>query len=80
MLATLGRGDPRSDLDQQRLSIPAGEGTELLLEAGRRLEEAGIVLDDLGIRRPTLDEAFLALTGRTHEPDASRPSRSGVKR
>jgi ABC-2 type transport system ATP-binding protein len=80
VLATLGRGDPRSDLDQQRLSIPAGEGTELLLEAGRRLEEAGIVLDDLGIRRPTLDEAFLALTGRTHEPDASRPSRSGVKR
>ena len=35
----------------------------LLLEAGRQLQEAGIALDDLGIRRPTLDDVFLSLTG-----------------
>ena len=62
LLAGLGQGEPRSDPEARRVSIPGGEGTQLLLDAGRRFQEAGIALDDLGIRRPTLDEAFLALT------------------
>ncbi|HUB70792.1 MAG TPA: ATP-binding cassette domain-containing protein [Acidimicrobiales bacterium] len=69
VLAAAGKGDPRSDPDQHRVSIPAGEGTALLLEVGRRFQEEGIVLDDLGIRRPTLDEVFLALTGGAVEPN-----------
>jgi ABC-2 type transport system ATP-binding protein len=63
VLASVGKGQPRSDPGAGLVSIPAGEGTGLLLDAGRRLAEAGIALDDLGIRRPTLDEVFLSLTG-----------------
>ena len=63
LLAEVSKSEPRTEPEQRRISIPAGEGVELLLDAGRRLQEAGIALDDLGIRRPTLDEVFLALTG-----------------
>jgi ABC-2 type transport system ATP-binding protein len=62
LLASIANAQPRSDPGARLVSIPAGEGTALLLDAGRRLQEAGIALDDLGIRRPTLDEVFLALT------------------
>jgi len=75
VLVALGKGEPRSDPDQRRLSIPAGEGTDLLLEVGRRFQEAEIALDDLGIRRPTLDEVFLALTGGTESPDNAGTAR-----
>jgi ABC-2 type transport system ATP-binding protein len=63
VLASVASAQPRADAAARLVSIPAGEGTALLLDAGRRLQEAGIALDDLGIRRPTLDEVFLSLTG-----------------
>ncbi len=42
--------------------LPAERGA--LLEVARRLGEARLQVDDLALRRPTLDEAFLTLTGR----------------
>ena len=73
LLASLARAQPRSDPGARLVSIPAGEGTGLLLDAGRRLREAGIALDDLGIRRPTLDEVFLSLTGVPPQGRAGSP-------
>jgi ABC-2 type transport system ATP-binding protein len=63
LLAGLAGAQPRTDAQARLVSVPAGEGIGLLLDAGRRLQEAGIALDDLGVRRPTLDEVFLSLTG-----------------
>ncbi|MDQ6774698.1 MAG: ATP-binding cassette domain-containing protein [Actinomycetota bacterium] len=48
-----------------KLSIPERRGT--IVEAVRRLSEAGVGVDDLVIRRPTLDDVFLALTGHAAE-------------
>ena len=63
VLAGLGHGRPHIDPDQQRVSVPARGGTrDLLIAAGRRFEDEGIGLDDLGIRRPSLDDVFLSLT------------------
>ncbi|WP_298383366.1 ATP-binding cassette domain-containing protein [Ferrimicrobium sp.] len=74
LLASLSRTvPPRSNPEQRQVSIPAGQGTGLLLDAGRRFQEAGIALDDLGIHRPTLDEVFLSLTGQPHD-NAEPPS------
>ena len=41
--------------------------------AVRRLDEADVVVIDLGLRRPSLDEVFLALTGRPAEAPPSEP-------
>jgi len=48
-----------------RLSVRGRSGT--IVEAVRRLDEAGIGVEDLGLRRPTLDDVFLSLTGRAVE-------------
>jgi len=63
VLAGVGGGQPRTDPDQRQVTIPARNGTADLLAAGRRFEGNGIALDDLGIRHPTLEDVFLALTG-----------------
>lgn len=46
-----------------RVSIPAPDGASTLAEAVRRLDAAGVVLADIALRRPSLDDVFLALTG-----------------
>src|SRR6266542_2699509 len=63
LLAELAQAPPHIDADQQRVTVPTTGGTKLLIAAGRRFEEDQIPLDDLGIRRPSLDDVFLALTG-----------------
>jgi len=69
LMAELTDGTPRVDADQRRVSVPTSGGTPLLIAAGRRLEEAGIALDDVGIRRPSLDDVFLTLTGAPTRED-----------
>ncbi|NKY56961.1 ATP-binding cassette domain-containing protein [Nocardia flavorosea] len=53
----------------ERLSIPAPEGAATLAEALRRLDAAHIVLADIGLRRPSLDDVFLSITGRSGSAD-----------
>jgi len=50
------------DADSGAVTIPASAGTASLADALRALDRAGIALADLELRRPTLDDAFLALT------------------
>jgi ABC-2 type transport system ATP-binding protein len=55
-------------------------GAGLLMEALRRLDAAGISVLDVALRRPTLDDVFLSLTGRPSEEDgqsAEPGARSG---
>ena len=63
LFADVGHVEPRVDRDRRLVSIPTPVGTTLLLAAARRFEEESIGLDDLGIRRPSLDDVFLSLTG-----------------
>jgi ABC-2 type transport system ATP-binding protein len=63
LLGALAGAAPHVDAHEQRVSVPTAGGTAFLLQAGLRLQEEQIRLDDLGIRRPSLDDVFLALTG-----------------
>jgi daunorubicin resistance ABC transporter ATP-binding subunit len=63
MLAPLGTEEPRLDQPGRRVSVPVADGTSRLADAVRAISDSGIELDDIGLRRPTLDEVFLALTG-----------------
>ncbi|HKD89678.1 MAG TPA: ATP-binding cassette domain-containing protein [Streptosporangiaceae bacterium] len=79
LLASVANAQPRRDPETRLVGVPAGEGTGLLLEAGRRLAEAGIILDDLGIRRPTLEEVFLSLTTAPSQDHTGSPKAEATK-
>ncbi|MFJ1460350.1 ATP-binding cassette domain-containing protein [Nocardia wallacei] len=49
--------------DSDRITIPAPDGHKTLAEALRRLDGAGVELVDIALRRPSLDDVFLQLTG-----------------
>jgi len=56
-----------------KVSVRSRRGA--IVEAVRRLSEAGVGVDDLALRRPTLDDVFLALTGHAaEEPSDENPS------
>ena len=61
---------PQFDELQGRITIPAPLGVRSLQEAVRRLDAANIVPNDIALDKPTLDDVFLALTGRAPAADA----------
>jgi ABC-2 type transport system ATP-binding protein len=56
--------DPRVDAATRRISVSVDAGIDRLGDAVRSLDSLGIAVDDIALRRPTLDEVFLALTGQ----------------
>lgn len=78
LVAGLGTAEPVTDTDTLTVTVPVHEGVTALTELATRSRAAGIRLADLGLRRPTLDEAFLALTaGNTPTP---QPEPTGTTR
>jgi ABC-2 type transport system ATP-binding protein len=63
-LAGLGTGRPVVDVRAGRVVLPVTDGPELLPELARRLASSGIPVADLAVRRPSLEDVFLALTGQ----------------
>ncbi|SFC12479.1 ATP-binding cassette domain-containing protein [Streptomyces aidingensis] len=64
ILARAGDGPPVTDPDRRLAGAPVADRVAALTEVVRALHQAGLAAEDIGTRRPTLDEAFLALTGR----------------
>jgi ABC-2 type transport system ATP-binding protein len=63
LISSLAVTSPRLDSDLKQVSFPIQGGAKVLIAAGRALDDAGIDVEDLGIRRPSLDDVFLSLTG-----------------
>jgi ABC-2 type transport system ATP-binding protein len=59
------------DRETRRLALPVSSGVEALMRTVRALDDRGIVPLDLALRRPTLDDVFLALTGHHAEEEAA---------
>ncbi len=59
------------DEHTRRITIAAAGGAQQLVEVVTRLGEEQIRIDDVGLRRPTLDDVFLALTGHGAEPGSA---------
>jgi ABC-2 type transport system ATP-binding protein len=62
-LRGVGGQDPTGDRQRGRVVLPAPDGTRTLTQALRRLDAAGVTAEDVALRKPTLDDVFLALTG-----------------
>jgi ABC-2 type transport system ATP-binding protein len=58
-------GEPKEDPDRRLATVPVRDRVAALTEAARQLAERGIDAEDIGLRRPTLDEVFLSLTERS---------------
>ena len=56
-------------MERGRAIAPVADGAAALARVSAAVAEAGIATEDLSLRRPTLDEVFLALTGHLAEPD-----------
>jgi ABC-2 type transport system ATP-binding protein len=74
----LGPGGGNVDNNTGEITLPVGlDGTVILTEAVRRLDTAGIALADIALRKPSLDDVFLALTGHAAEQSDVEPAPAG---
>jgi ABC-2 type transport system ATP-binding protein len=70
VLAGIADGPPQTDPATRTVEAPVDGGARRMPEIVRELDAAGVLLDDLGIRRPSLDDVFLTLTGRAADTAA----------
>jgi ABC transporter DrrB family efflux protein len=79
VLARVGCGEPEPGERMDQLVLPAPrDGLVLIEEAAAALRAAGIGVSDLGLRRPTLDDVFLQLTGAPPSEDGAGRNGSAV--
>jgi ABC-2 type transport system ATP-binding protein len=79
ILAEIGLDAPVVDQHTRRLSVGVESGTGTLVDAIRRLDAESIPISDIGVRRPTLDDVFLSLTGHAAD-NADEPPPTAGKR
>lgn len=68
-LARIGLDEPEVEPHTRTVGVSVSGGAQTLLEALRQLDEQGVQVLDVGLRRPTLDDVFLILTGQRVETE-----------
>lgn len=63
VLAQVGIGEPSHEAGTEEATVVVGDGTRTMVEALRRLDDAGVHVVDATVHRPSLDDVFLSLTG-----------------
>jgi ABC-2 type transport system ATP-binding protein len=79
-LGKLDGGDPYVDQATLRVSVSVDADIEQLNAWARSLETVGAAIDDIALRLPTLNEVFLALTGKELEEEPEEPAKKKSKR
>ncbi|MDG9712053.1 ATP-binding cassette domain-containing protein [Streptomyces sp. DH10] len=79
VLAGFGKGDTTVEDHMRKLTAPVTGGAKLLAEVIRELDTRGIEIDDIGLRRPTLDDVFLSLTGHVAEAKNEENDKEAAK-
>ncbi|MFE2328787.1 ATP-binding cassette domain-containing protein [Streptomyces sp. NPDC059385] len=77
VLAAFGKGETTVEEHTRKLTVPVSGGARLLAEVIRELDGRGIEIDDIGLRRPTLDDVFISLTGHAAEREADEHGDDG---
>jgi ABC-2 type transport system ATP-binding protein len=79
-VAGLGTGDPVIDADDSSVVLPVADGPAILPDLAARLASTGTRITDLAVRRPSLDDVFLALTGQTAALSTRDTTTAGSRR
>ncbi|WP_280236976.1 ATP-binding cassette domain-containing protein [Nocardia cyriacigeorgica] len=74
VLAQVGIGEPAHEIGTDEVSIVVGDGSRTMVEALRRLDDAGVCVVDANVHRPSLDDVFLSLTGTAAAAPAAAES------
>jgi ABC-2 type transport system ATP-binding protein len=84
-LSPIASGELNVNVDERKVIVPTSGGSRSVIEAVRLLDDAQIAIADIALRRPTLDDVFLSLTGRSAEEvqvlevNAKQRSRRGAR-
>ncbi|MDJ0465127.1 ATP-binding cassette domain-containing protein [Streptomyces sp. H27-C3] len=73
VLRGFGKGEGKIEQHTRKLTVPVAGGAKLLAEVIRELDARGVEIDDIGLRRPTLDDVFISLTGHAAEVVEDEP-------
>jgi ABC-2 type transport system ATP-binding protein len=76
-LSPFAAGEPVVDAATLHVTAPVSKGAGILPDVVRDLDAAGVTLEDLALRHPTLDDVFLALTGHAAEDKPAGPAGKG---
>lgn len=74
-LTSVGTGAPL--VEDLHVSVPVAGGSTVLVDAIRALDARGVAVSDLQLRRPTLDDVFMTLTGHAAEEETTPPATKG---
>ncbi|MFE9706814.1 ATP-binding cassette domain-containing protein [Streptomyces sp. NPDC005930] len=69
-VARVCEGEPEAEEGALRVHAPVTDRVAALTEVARTLQDEGVAVEDIGLRRPSLDDVFLRLTG--HRPTAAK--------
>jgi ABC-2 type transport system ATP-binding protein len=78
LLADVAAGPVQVDAPTRRLTAPVTDGPDSLMASLRRLDSQRVTVLDVGLRRPTLDDVFLALTGRAADEASAEEAPGAV--
>jgi ABC-2 type transport system ATP-binding protein len=80
-IASVGEGEPHADKETGVVNVGVGgRGSDALIDAVRALDGAGVRTHGLALRRPSLDDVFLALTGHAAEEEEQNGKRRRGRR
>src|SRR5256885_10396439 len=80
VLVEVGSSDPEVDERAKRVQVHVDTGPKALIEALRRLDAQSVLVLDVALHRPTLDDVFLALTGHMAEEEKPAEGKRGRKK
>lgn len=78
-LSAVGGTAASANEDTRTVTVPVSGGSTVLVEVVRALDSADVQIEDLALRRPTLDDVFLSLTGRVAD-DVGAPASGTSKK
>lgn len=77
-LGTVAVGEVEVDAQSTKMTAPTTGGAQVLTAVVRELDTRGVELSDIGLRRPTLDDVFLTLTGHHAEEPTPEGAEAGI--